>query len=161
MTEELVGGITMGVAAVVYIIAIICNVKLTHLSWRVKFREKAKARGCVTTGYFHKRRKSYRIEERNGSDYYHYSVTIKYKYIVDGTEYYTKVKYQHQNESKNAHLDDPMKVTVYYDETNPKRAYAESRVSDEAARTEGIIWIWVVTIAIGAAVYSLLNALFM
>lgn len=82
MTQELAAGIAMGVSAAVFIISIICNVKLTHLSWRVRFREKAKANGCVTTGYFDKRRKRYKIEERDGIEDYHYTVTIKYKYTV-------------------------------------------------------------------------------
>lgn len=161
MTQEQAIAIAMGVAAVVFIIAIIVNVKLTHLSWRIRFREKAKAHGCVTTGYFDKRRQRYSVEEINGNDYYHYTVTIRYKYTVDGAEYYTKVKYSHPNENKDAYLDDPMQVTVYYDKQNPKKAYAASKVSDSAARQDGVALIWAVTLAAGVAAYFLLHALFL
>lgn len=160
MTQETAAGIAMGVSAVTFIISIIFNVKLTHLSWRVRFREKAKAKGCVTTGYFAKRRRRYRVEEKNGDDFYHYVVTIKYKFTVNGADYYTKVKYHHQDQDRDPHLDDPMQVTVYYDEANPKKAYAESKLTDDAARDEGVILIWVVTLAMGIAAYFLLNALF-
>ena len=160
MTQETAIGIAMGVAAVVFIIAIICNVKLTHLSWRVRFREKAKSRDCVTTGYYHKHRRTYRIEESNGNDFFHYKVTVKYKFTVNGKEYYTKVKHRYENENKNPHFDFPRQVTVYYDEARPKRAYAESRLTDDAAREEGVILIWLVSLGMGVAAYFLLYALF-
>ena len=160
MTQEMAIGIALGVAAAVYVISLICAPKLIHLSWRVKFREKAKANGCVTTGYFEKRRKSYTIEERNGVEDYHYTVTIKYKYTVGGKDYYTKVKYTHEDQNKDPYLDDPMQVTVYYDKTNPKKGYAESKLSDSAARSEGVIWCLLATLAMGFATYFLLYALF-
>lgn len=161
MTQEQAIGIAMVVAAVAFILSLIFGTKLMQFSWRVRFREKAKAKGCVTTGYFEKRRRTYQIEERNGVESYNYTVTIKYKYTVDGVEYYTKAKYYHENQNKDPYLDDPMQVTVYYDEMNPKKAYPESKLSDKEVRADAVIQTWVITLVTGIITYFLLSALFM
>lgn len=70
------------------------------------------------------------------------------------------MKYTHQNQNEDAYLDDPIQVTVYYDKTNPKKGYAESKLSDDAARQEGVILGWIMTLAMGIATFFLLNALF-
>ena len=172
MTQEQAIGIALGIAAAVYIIGSVCYMKLKHLSWRVRFREEAKAKGCVTTGdcvKCHRRLNLLRRTWKNGNVEHHYFIlTAKYKYTVDGVDYYTKVKYPYETTGYSSttfkNLRDSFnvsrQVTIYYDEANPKKAYPEFKLSDQETGTTYMLLVLGLTLVIGIVTYLLLYVLF-
>lgn len=161
MTLNIAGAIGAVVGILVFITGAVCSTKLTHLSRRIKFRESAKAQGHIARGVCHKRRQSYSVSESpSGTETYRYVVTIKYKYTVDGMEYFKKVKYRHESFQENDHFDDPLNINIFYDGNDPKRAYAESELSEEAVKHTGFILTLILTAALGLGTFFGLAALF-
>lgn len=161
MTLNMAGAVAAVVAVSVFIIGTVLSVKYTYLSRKVQFRERARAQGCATRGVCEKRRQSYSISESpSGTETYYHTVTIKYKYTVDGVDYYKKVKYRHDSFDKDDHFDDPMNINIFYDAGNPKKAYAESEVSDDAAKHSGMLLTLFLTAALGLGTFFGLIYLF-
>lgn len=172
MTQEQAIGIALIVAAAVYVIGCVSYLKLKHLTWRVRFREKAEAKGCVTTGVCVKYRRRLNLLNRsweNGNVEHHYFIlTVKYKYTVDGVDYHTKVKYPYEatgySQTSYKEMREsfavPRQVPIYYDETNPKKAYSKSELSDEEVGTKYMLLVLGLTLVMGVATYLLLYALF-
>ena len=172
MTQEQAIGIALCVAAAVYVIGCVSYMKLKHLSWQVQFREKAEAKGCVTTGdcvKFHRRLNLLKRTWENGNVEHHYFIlTVKYKYTVDGVDYHTKVKYPYEatgySHTTFKELRDafavPRQVTIYYNEANPKKAYSESELSEQEVGTKYMLLVLGLTLVMGVATYLLLDALF-
>lgn len=161
MTVNMAGAIAAVVAVLVFTAGMILTLKYTHLSRKVKFREKAMQQGCVAFGVCHKKRTKRRVSENSsGTEEYRYTIIIKYKYTVEGVDYFRKVKYHHDSYYRNDSFSDPMNVHILYDRNNPKKAYAESEVSDDQVRTEGTLLTVILTLLLGLGTFFGLVALF-
>lgn len=99
------------------IIILILLLIFRSMGKRKKFIKKAKKSGWMVEGKaVNKKYGHYSRSERQER----HTCTVTYKYEVNGKEYFIKKEY-YSDSGPNVHC--PEKVTVYYNLSNPKRAY--------------------------------------
>ena len=90
-----------------------------------KFKKEAERNGCVTTATMDSRKyiagSGDNLTTIGGRD----TFIVKYKYTVDGRDYYKTINYYKEYEGV---MDYPLEITVYYKKSNPEKAYSEGEI---------------------------------
>ena len=142
MSEDLKAILTVGIALVVAII--FCINFYRGGTSRERFIENAKAKGNIVEAVCVKTK---RVWSNDNSDYEIYRTESKkviYEYSVKGKKYRKKLYFQ----SPGVSINFPYKITLYYSEKNPRKAYSKIELNEVGRGCFLTFVVFCITVAI-------------
>jgi hypothetical protein len=154
MTEEIITAIALAIAAVVGFFTY--KFRMQGQTKNQKFIEKAKRTGHYTVGEYADSKLQLGVEDSNNARMRNKVLHVRYKYRVNHIEYYKKLSFQSIG---MVSPDFPIRVTVYYDPRNPKKAVCPEEATKSQQRQSGCLMTILVTVATLFCAFHILNTL--
>jgi hypothetical protein len=154
MTEEMITAVALLIACAVGFYTY--KLRMGGQTKNQKFIDKAKKSGHYVVGEYADSKLQLGVEDSNNARMRNKVLHVRYKYQVNGIEYYKKLAFQSIG---MVSVDFPIRVTVYYDPKNPKKAVCPEEATKAQQRQSGCLVTIVVTVATLFCAFHLLNYL--